>query len=149
MYLRVNIEAINNGMLVPVIRKTASGILQQLEADQSTIDRMKLVITEACTNAVRHAYDKQAIYEVGLEYCAEMVRITVKDYGKGFDAANIPVPVHGMPQAGGYGISFMKRESSNIIIESTPENGTTVKMEIPVTYRDKWKESKIKELPSL
>ncbi|MHB0998536.1 MAG: ATP-binding protein [Armatimonadota bacterium] len=149
MYLKVNIEAINDGMLVPVTRKTASRILRQLEADQGTIDRMKLVITEACTNVVRHAYDRPALYEVGLEYNVDMVMITVKDYGRGFDVKELPVPIHGMPQAGGYGISFMKKDSSNIIIESTPEDGTTVKIEIPVTYHNKQAESKIKELPSL
>ncbi|MHB1002107.1 MAG: ATP-binding protein [Armatimonadota bacterium] len=149
MYLRVNIEVINNKMLVPVIRRTASAILEELEADQDTIDRMKLVVTEACSNVIKHAYDKSAMYEVGLEYCAEMVRITIKDYGKGFTVEELPTPIYGTPQIGGYGISFIKRESSNIVIESTPEDGTTIRMEIPVTYHNKKVELKLKELPSL
>lgn len=33
MYLRVNIEAINGGMLVPVIRQTASGVFEHLEVN--------------------------------------------------------------------------------------------------------------------
>lgn len=98
---------------------------------------------------VRNMYDKPAIYEVELEYDVDMVTITVKDYGKGFDVKGLPVSTHGAQQNGRYGISFMNQESSVCTILSSPRNRTTARMETQVTYRDKRVASKFEELSFL
>ena len=147
MYLKVNIEAINDKMLVPVIRNTSACILKKMDADQKSIDRMMLVVTEACSNVVRHAYNGQGTYTVELEYSVDTVHLTVIDYGSGFDVNVIPEPIRDIPQIGGYGIKFMKEESSVFVIESIPGKGTTLKVDIPITYQSKQYRKKIMDLP--
>ncbi len=84
---------------------------------------------EAITNAMKHARPRQI--EVRLVFADKQVQLCVKDDGCGFDARRQP------PQADGFGLMGMKERTSELqgelLIESTPGNGTEVIVILPVS----------------
>ncbi len=127
MYLRLKIEAVNDGMLVKVIRRLAVSVLEEIDADEESIDRLKRILGEACGNVVRHAYSESSMYEVSLDYSDASVRVTVRDYGCGFR----PDRIEYCPDAH-FGIQLMDEESESLRIESAPGKGTVVHAVVPV-----------------
>jgi serine/threonine-protein kinase RsbW len=71
---------------ISLCRLALAGISYQREIADETLHDLKLALTEACTNSVRHAYDAgsegnvQIVYELG----AEDISIEVIDEGEGF-----------------------------------------------------------------
>lgn len=84
---------------------------------------------EAITNATRHAQARHI--EVTLDYAEKQVRLTVKDDGKGFDAAKPP------PAEGGFGLVGMRERAAHLRgelkIESAPALGTMISLVVPVS----------------
>ena len=69
---------------VPVIRHALTGVATALRLDARTVDNLRLAITEACTNVVRHAYDGAAgTLEVRVRSTPEAVTVDVRDFGAG------------------------------------------------------------------
>lgn len=147
MYLRVNIKAVNDAALVPVIRRISTRVLREFGADEQTQDRMMTVVTEACSNVVKYAFDGTGMYEVGLEYSEESVKLSVRDYGKGFDPKAVPEP--DVLRVGGRGIAFIREASSSATVESAPGKGTLVTAEVPVAYRNERFRLLVAGMPSL
>jgi signal transduction histidine kinase len=106
--MRLHVEPIEPG----VISASAAGELLR-------------IAQEAMSNVRKHA--DATVVEVHLERLDDRVRLTVRDNGIGFDTA---------AQSTGYGLVSM-RERSEIAggrsaIESGPQSGTTVTVEIPI-----------------
>ena len=84
------------------------------------------VVKEAVSNVVRHAHASR--FEVLLDAGEEMVRLAVSDDGQGFD---VPATQR---TSDGYGLRNLRerveREGGTIQIESSPETGTTVAVEL-------------------
>ena len=92
---------------------------------------LKLAITEACTNSIRHAYsdDKGEVGQVHVSYQVQDDRVVliVQDKGIGFDdnrteparPANDPLPTEG-----GMGISIIRAVVDEFQIERPPSGGT-------------------------
>ena len=58
----INIKMSNNPDLVSVIRLTTSGIASKMGFTMEDIEDLKVAISEACTNAIKHS--KQEEFEV-------------------------------------------------------------------------------------
>jgi len=123
-----------NALLVPLARRQISALLENSGVAQDDILRAEVVVTEACSNVVMHAYrGRTGKVFVRAEYQAERVVLTVSDVGLGFDAGAVPSPEVG--QVGGYGIYFIRRMADAVAITSSPQ-GITVVAEISLRYRD-------------
>lgn len=72
---------------VGVIRLTLSGIASRMGFTYEEIEDMKIAASEACTNAVQHAYNKDEGGEViiGFGVYQEKLEIVVADSGKSFN----------------------------------------------------------------
>src|SRR3954465_5175003 len=63
---------------VAVIRHAIGGLRQALDIDDQTLSDVKLAVTEACTNAVVHAYPEgEGPIEVCVFVSAPMLRLVV------------------------------------------------------------------------
>jgi serine/threonine-protein kinase RsbW len=71
---------------ITLCRLALAGISQIRPLAEETLADLKLALTEACTNSVRHAYDKGAAGEVEIVYMlgADRIAIEVIDEGEGF-----------------------------------------------------------------
>jgi serine/threonine-protein kinase RsbW len=72
-------------------RLAATGVARSAGASEETIADLKLAVTEAVANAVRHAYPADAPGRVWLELSAEggKLEIAVSDEGRGLDGADV------------------------------------------------------------
>ncbi|MEB7825336.1 anti-sigma B factor RsbW [Staphylococcus chromogenes] len=73
---------------VSLIRLTLSGVFTQVGASYDDIEDAKIAVSEAVTNAVKHAYkDKKetGYINVGFEKCDTYIKIIVSDQGESFN----------------------------------------------------------------
>ena len=69
-------------------RLALTGLSHVREFSDETLADLKLALTEACTNSVRHAYPKdRGNVEILYELEPDRLAIEVADDGEGFDAA--------------------------------------------------------------
>ena len=90
------------------------------------------IAQEAVTNIKKHAAASKAI--IKLEPGEEKIRMTISDNGKGFE---VPSPLNSVGDVGKLGIIGMLERAEllggTLDIESNPNRGTTVTVEIPYT----------------
>ena len=72
---------------VGLIRLTLSGVLSRAGATYDDIEDSKIAVSEAVTNAVKHAYqqDEKGEVSVGFAVFDDKVEIIVADNGQSFD----------------------------------------------------------------
>ena len=103
--------------------RESSRLTQELE---STVFRL---VQEGLTNIAKHARAKHAWVKV-VEFDGS-VRAEIRDDGAGFDASKIQ---------GGFGLVGMRERvdllSGRLDVESTPDAGTTVRVELPAGHRE-------------
>jgi serine/threonine-protein kinase RsbW len=69
-------------------RLVLTGMARVQEIDQEALGDLKLALTEACSNAIRHAYRDGSDGDVEVRYLLrpDEISIEVADQGRGFDA---------------------------------------------------------------
>ena len=117
----IKMEISANPDFVSIIRLTTSGIANKIGFSIDDIEDMKVAVSEACTNAIKHSDDKSVsitytILENGLD-------IEIKDNGKGCKAINY-----------GFGLKQMVERVTQIRgdINFYSENGFTTEIKIPL-----------------
>lgn len=120
--------------LIPVVRRQAEALLRHMSVIEEDVYRSDVLLTEACTNVVRHAYDRPGCrYFVEIEYYTGRLVIRVADQGKGFAPDAVPTPTLG--QIGGYGLYFIRETADRWGVSSDPQSGTVVVAEIDLHYQ--------------
>ncbi len=105
------------------------GIGRVMQLDETVLADLKLAVTEACANVVRHAYDGGAgevriTYELG----SDSLSVTVEDDGGGFDPSILDnaVPLEETVTEG-MGIPLIRAIADELSVETRPVGGTTVR----------------------
>jgi anti-sigma regulatory factor (Ser/Thr protein kinase) len=68
---------------VAVIRHVLGALADALALPPALIDDVRLAVTEACTNVVRHAYDDEGTIDVVVRPKGDELEVTVTDEGRG------------------------------------------------------------------
>lgn len=88
------------------------------------------IVQEAVTNVVKHSGATEAA--VVIKKRAEVVSLSIRDNGRGFDAAKNSAQSNSL----GYGLSGIAERArilgATLTIDSRPDNGTTLTVEIPL-----------------
>lgn len=76
---------------IGVIRLTLSGIANRMGFTYESIEDLKIAISEAITNAVTHAYDKEETGEIqiGFGIYEDRLEVMVADRGVSFDVEEV------------------------------------------------------------
>ena len=108
--------------MVAYVRAGITGLATGLEKDD--LDRVRLAVTEACANVVRHAYpDDPGILEVGACLGPSTLVVDVCDAGIGTGGTR----AQAAPGEGGLGVPLIGMLADRV--ETTPrEPGTSVRM---------------------
>ena len=96
---------------VTLCRLALSGLAQLRDISDETMAELKLALTEAVSNSVRHAYGEQGDGHVDITYRLQPDRlgIEVLDDGAGFDPDGPPAVAAGEDLSeGGLGIAIIK-----------------------------------------
>ena len=91
---------------------------------------LKLALTEACTNSVRHAYgDGSGLVEIVYELHSDRLVVEVSDSGEGFEpaAARAAVPAAGELTEGGLGIAIIEALADELEIADSNGGGSRLR----------------------
>ncbi len=113
------------GENLALIRKLIEKFVEDT-AFKRRLFEIKVVISEASSNVIRHAYDKKAassLITVHGHLNPFFLRISVKDTGKGLMSLK---KNREYPEDGGYGIEVMRKLSDRFMYKAAPGLGTTV-----------------------
>lgn len=82
-------------------RLVLAGLAQVQTLEPETLSDLKLAVTEACTNAITHAYD-EAGGTIVVRYLldADHVDLEIEDHGRGFDSDSRPLLPAEMRESG-------------------------------------------------
>ena len=108
---------------VPLVRHALRGLLEAAGVAEERISDITLAVTEACANAVLHAYaDSTGQFEASAELSAagELV-VTVRDHGAGM-APRVDSPGLGV------GLPVMAAIADALEIDTPDGDGTVVRM---------------------
>lgn len=134
MIVAMKLDLPTEPAMVPVVRRQVDALLRHMSVTEDDLYRAGILVTEACSNVVRHAYEGPGNrYSVQIEYHAHKLVLEITDSGRGFDADSVPTPVLG--QIGGYGLYFIRQAADRVELASDPVKGTKLLAEIDVHYR--------------
>jgi len=103
-------------------RLALTGIAQLREIGDDAMADLKLALTEAVSNSVRHAYGEDGEGHVDITYRLEpdRLRIEVVDDGNGFDPEEAPALDGAELSEGGLGIAIIRTIADEFEIQSRP-----------------------------
>ncbi len=108
---------------VRAARGAVDAAVRRLSRDDDLLRDIRLCVSEAVTNVVRHAYDRgrEEAVEVTVQHDRDEVTVTVRDQGRGLTA--------GRPSdTGGYGLEIIDELTTRHVIRTTPGHGTELAM---------------------
>lgn len=121
---------------VGLIRLTLSGILSRAGATYDQIEDSKIAVSEAVTNAVKHAYTSNESGEiiVGFAVYSNKVEIIVADHGQSFDYEQVKNELGPYSEddnvnylrEGGLGLFLIEALMDEVFVKKDP--GVTISM---------------------
>ena len=108
---------------VAVIRHVLGAFAEALRLPDATVEDVRLAVTEACTNVVRHAYGRghTGAVEVMMRPDRDSLHVAVIDHGRGI----APSPDTRGP---GLGLPLIAAITDTLEIERGPQPGSCVAM---------------------
>jgi len=108
---------------VSVIRHVLGAFAEALRLPDDLVEDLRLAVTEACTNVVRHAYspDAPGPVEISIVPTEEYVSVVVADHGRGIGSssdANGP----------GLGLPLIAAIADEVELQPVPGGGSRVAM---------------------
>jgi serine/threonine-protein kinase RsbW len=96
---------------------------------QEVLGDLKLALTEACTNSVRHAYGEPGgMVEIGYELHPDKLVVEVADQGNGFARLDQrPALSEEELMEGGLGIAIIEALSDELVISERPGGGSSLR----------------------
>jgi serine/threonine-protein kinase RsbW len=101
-------------------RLALAGVATVAGARDDVIADLKVAVTEACTNAILHAYsDREGSVMVRYRIAEDALEVEIEDDGAGFDPGD---PRGGGADSGGQamGLMIIRELTDEVVIESDP-----------------------------
>ena len=118
---------------VPASRRLLDAALTALGVEDQIRDDIEVMLTEACTNVIRHA-EHGAHYTVRATIQDRNCMIRVIDSGPGFDAERVPHPHPDPVDEQGRGLLIMKALADDVRFCSVSQDGALVTLEKHLRY---------------
>lgn len=104
---------------IALARLALSGLADIVDLPEELLADLKLALTEAVSNSVRHAYaDEGGFVSIAYELSAHLLAIEVVDDGEGFDPDRPPALEGEELTEGGLGIAIIRTIADDFEIES-------------------------------
>ena len=115
---------------IALARLALTGLIRLRPVSEEVLGDLKLALTEACTNSVRHAYDGgEGLVEIVYELRPDRLIVEVSDSGDGFgvekDASGRP----GDLTEGGLGITIIRALADELELSERAGGGSRLRFE--------------------
>ena len=109
-----------------LVRLALSGLVHLRSLDEETLGDLKLAVTEACSNSVRHGYGngQEGTVQVSYELQPDRLIVEVEDDGPGFDPDRSREPGEELSE-GGLGLAIIKFVADEFETGERREGGGT------------------------
>jgi serine/threonine-protein kinase RsbW len=106
---------------IALARLALTGLADIVVLSEESLADLKLALTEAVSNSVRHAYaDGAGFVSIGYELTGDALAVEVVDDGRGFDPDR-PPPLEGEELTeGGLGIAIIRTIADEFELQSQP-----------------------------
>jgi serine/threonine-protein kinase RsbW len=102
---------------ITLTRLALTGLARLRPLPQDVLGDLKLALTEACTNSVRHAYEGgEGVVEILYELHDDKLVVEVSDRGEGFTPPVDPEMPDELSEEGGLGIAIIQALSDELEI---------------------------------
>ncbi|WP_297135977.1 anti-sigma B factor RsbW [Terrisporobacter sp.] len=125
-YETIKMEISANPEYVSIIRLTTSGIANKVGFCIDDIEDLKVAISEACTNAIKHSLEDR--FTIVYSIIENGLAIEIIDNGKGYDTASVRQPDLDNLKENGMGLFIIESLMDEVNVESVQGKGTTIKM---------------------
>ncbi len=126
--IRLTIPAKPEYITLGRLALTGIARLRQEPLSQEALGDLKLALTEACTNSVRHAYaNGDGVVEIVYELHADRLVVEVSDRGAGFEPPAARTPDGDELAEGGLGIAIIKALADEFEIAEGAEGGSRLR----------------------
>jgi len=122
----IKMEITANPEYVSIIRLTTSGIANKVGFCIDDIEDLKVAISEACTNAIKHSLDDR--FTIIYSMIENGLTIEIIDNGKGYDRSTVSEPDIDNLKESGMGLFIIESLMDEVIVESQEGKGTSIKM---------------------
>ena len=123
---KIKMEISSNPEYVGIIRLTTSGIANKVGFCLEDIEDLKVAISEACTNAIKHSLDDRFI--IIFNILENGLTIEIIDEGQGYDISSVSQPSLDNLQESGMGLFIIQSLMDDVTIESQEGKGTRIRM---------------------
>jgi serine/threonine-protein kinase RsbW len=101
---------------ITLSRLALSGLSRVRPLGEDTLADLKLALTEACSNSVRHAYgDGDGHVDIRFELLEDRLVVEVADNGRGFEPTAVPAEADELVE-GGLGIAIIRSIADEVEI---------------------------------
>ena len=149
MILRLSLDLPEDQEYIHTTRLLSRTLLDDLHVIAQDKDDIETIVTELCTNVVRHAQSTEGSYHLVIEYHREKAIVTVEDQGVGFTpeveavaGTERPDGLTGRMRIGGFGVPLVKALSDHVQFELTSPRGTKVQAEKALRYETRQAEDR-------
>ena len=125
-YETIKMEITANPAYVSIIRLTTSGIANKVGFCMDDIEDLKVAVSEACTNAIKHSSDDR--FTIIYTMIENGLTIEIIDNGNGYDTSSINEPDIENLKESGMGLFIIQSLMDEVHLESTEGKGTSIKM---------------------
>ena len=108
---------------IALCRLALTGIARTRSLEDDVVADLKLALTEACSNSVRHAYHegRDGVVEIRYTLGHDRIVVEVADDGDGFDpGVLVPAPEDDLDE-GGLGIAIIRALTDELDIAAGPD----------------------------
>ena len=109
-------------------REWISELANQASISSQVRYELQLAVSEACTNAIKHAYGMASGHDIELsaKIDGEEIRLVIRDYGTKLDLEAYKEPDPEDPSEGGYGIYILRSLMDEVHFDVSHDQGTEV-----------------------
>lgn len=128
--LRIPSQADN----LEIIRELVSRVATKVGFSEDDVNKIELAVDEACTNVIKHAYEKDSKkpIDIVIKIDYEKLTVIITDRGKGFNPRRVRLPnmkeYLAEMRVGGLGIYLMKTLMDEVDFDIQPGKRNQVRM---------------------
>ena len=111
-YETIKMEITANPAYVSIIRLTTSGIANKVGFCMDDIEDLKVAVSEACTNAIKHSSDDR--FTIIYTMIENGLTIEIIDNGNGYDTSSINEPDIENLKESGMGLFIIEGKGTSI-----------------------------------